>query len=117
MPLDIKEHERARERYLLTLLEKTEADEKAGSPGLNRGRESLSSMTPVPCSAPVATPREMTRSANCWPPGRSLDRRTGPRGSTEPRARRSWKRFAAACSADSPTAASYGANGSSRLWV
>ena len=65
----------------------------------------------------VATPREMTRSAICWPPGRSLDRRTGPRGSTEPRARRSWKRFAAACSADSPTAASYDANGSSRLWV
>ncbi len=65
----------------------------------------------------VATPREMTRSVNCWPPGRSLDRRTGPCGSTEPRARWSWKRFAAACSTDSPTAASYGANGSSRLWV
>ena len=28
-----------------------------------------------------------------------------------------WKRFAAACSADSPTAASHGANGSSRAWA
>ena len=31
MPLDLREHQEARELYLLTLLEKTEADEKAGS--------------------------------------------------------------------------------------
>jgi len=34
MPLDTREHEKAKERYLLTLLEKTEADEKTGSPGV-----------------------------------------------------------------------------------
>ena len=31
MPLDLREHQEARELYLLTILEKTEADEKAGS--------------------------------------------------------------------------------------
>ena len=44
----------------------------------------------------VGTRREMTRPANCWPDGRSLARRTGPRGSTGPRARRTWKRCVAA---------------------
>jgi hypothetical protein len=62
----------------------------------------------------LGTPKGMTSPAKCSPIGRSLDRRTGPHGSAEPRARRNCKLFVAVCSAGSPTAANYGANGLSR---
>jgi hypothetical protein len=35
MPFDPREHEKAKELCLLTLLEKAQADEKAGLPGLS----------------------------------------------------------------------------------